>query len=289
MRSRQVVVRNGRQQVMGQVVAVVARVDQPARWARHGHVAREAQDAARPQTEVVAHLAQCRDQVKGRGPRQQPQPEERQREVRAGELDQQRKRADPPGHDAGPARPGHARGPKVPEEVAPPGTQREDLAQIARQPMARQCFRRIDQVGITACRAQLHVVLEMVRSIALQRREQQRRDEHPRKGIVHAQRSAEVAMPGIVQDVAQGALPVGDDEQRQRQRLQSDPHHGRRRGQDGGPIKGNVANGSRPVQSQQFAVRAAVALQLRAQFRLVPEDFRMRQHRRKLLPRAVSR
>lgn len=72
VRLGQSVVRHRRQKVVGEVVPVVARVDQPAPDTVASHVTRKGEHAARPKAEVIAHLAEGGDQMECRRSGQQP-------------------------------------------------------------------------------------------------------------------------------------------------------------------------------------------------------------------------
>ena len=134
------------------------------------------------------------------------------------------------------------------------------------------------EVRVTDTVAQRQMVLEMRSPIVREAGKQQWRDQGVGQRIVDLAIAPQVAMTRVMQDVAEGALTIGNQAERQRRKPTAQPDDGTDAGKDGQPVEGDVGERACQVQAHEVAVRATMNAQLRSEFSNVRQDCRMQHH-----------
>lgn len=145
---RQAMIRDRGHQVVGKVVAVVVRVNDPAPHAARGNVARVTEHAAGFPTEVVAEFPKGGNRMEHGGPGEYPQGDECARNVGSCEKRYATQHADPPDDDTCFTRKCDLSGVKVSKDRGSPCARGHQDHEVGMPPVVARSGTNVNVVGI---------------------------------------------------------------------------------------------------------------------------------------------
>ena len=258
--------------MVGQVEAVVVRMQEVVPDTMSHDVSCEREHAARPEPEVVAHLAEHGDDVEHGCASREPDHREDFDKPQACDLGQQPSAQGPPGDDVEPTNQRHRARAEVARERSPPRLRRKDVPRVVLHPADDASTRRKQIVGIALSIAKLEMVLEVRVAVTGQVCEHQGCHKDIRDRVVDGTGPMQVSMPRVVKDVAQSPLAIGNHYDCQWREPPTHVKHRRYRDRDRRPVHHDVPHRAPDVQFQQRPIWSSLLLQLRAKNSQVLED-----------------